>query len=79
MTSCIYFGDTFPMKVYDRRCLHILWDNIGLFVPQETISFSCIVLKKDFMIHEKYQVYSAGDRNLLLEEQLKNNLITNAA
>lgn len=31
------------------------------------------------MIHEKYQVYSARDRNLLLEEQLKNNLITNTA
>lgn len=31
------------------------------------------------MIHEKYQIYSAGDRNLLFEEQVKNDLTANEA
>ena len=29
------------------------------------------------MIHKKYQIDSAGDRNLLFKEQVKNNLTAN--
>lgn len=31
------------------------------------------------MIHDKYQIDSAGDRNLLFKEQVKNNLTAHVA
>lgn len=78
MTYAICFGNKFLFNVYYRRCLSILRDDTGLVVPGMTISFSYAVKKKkkkkDFMTHEKCQIDSAGDRNLLFEE-VKNDLM----